>query len=66
MAQPVPSNFERKLTHLVAAAARHAAVLEAKAGELTQVARERHRNPGEQQTEVVKQQNVLEHDRDIR
>lgn len=41
-------------------------MLEAKAGELTQVARERHRNPGEQQTEVVKQQNVLEHDRDIR
>ena len=38
---------------------------EAKVDQLTQLARERERNLGEQQAEIAKQQNLLEHDRDI-
>jgi hypothetical protein len=65
VAQPFHSNFERKLTRL-AAVAKHAAVLEAKVDELTQLAPERDENPGEQQAELAKQQNLQDHDRDIR
>jgi hypothetical protein len=66
VAQPFHCNFERKLTHLAAAVAKHAALLEAKVDELTQLARERDGNPGEQQADLAKQQNLLDHDRDIR
>lgn len=48
------------------AVASHAAVLEAKVDELTQVAREREQVLDEQQAEMAKQQNLLDHDRDIR
>jgi DNA repair exonuclease SbcCD ATPase subunit len=48
------------------AAAQHAAVLEAKVDELTQLARERELILNEQQAEIAKQQDLLDHDRDIR
>jgi hypothetical protein len=47
-------------------AARHAAALEAKVDELTQLAREREQALDQQQAEITKQQELLEHDRDIR
>ncbi len=47
-------------------AARHAAALEAKVDELTQVAREREQTLDQQQAEIAKQQDLLDHDRDIR
>jgi DNA repair exonuclease SbcCD ATPase subunit len=48
------------------AAARHAAVLEAKVDDLTQLAREREQTLNEQQAEIAKQHDLLDHDRDIR
>jgi hypothetical protein len=48
------------------AAASHAAVLEARVEELTQLAREREQNLNEQQAEIAKQHDLLDHDRDIR
>jgi len=47
-------------------AAARAASLEGKVEELTQVLRERERTVDQQQTEISKQQELLEHDRDIR
>jgi hypothetical protein len=47
-------------------AARRAAALEAKVDELTQVAREREQTLDQQQAEIAKQQDLLDHDRDIR
>jgi hypothetical protein len=47
-------------------AARHAEVLEAKVGELTQLVRDREQAVDQQQAEIAKQQELLEHDRDIR
>jgi len=47
-------------------AARRAASLEGKVEELTQVLRDRERTVDQQQTEISKQQELLEHDRDIR
>ena len=44
----------------------HAATLEAKVGELTELVRERERDLDQKQEEVAKQQDLLEHDRDIR
>jgi hypothetical protein len=46
--------------------ARQAAVLEAKVGELTQLVREREQALDQKDTEVAKDQELLEHDRDIR
>jgi hypothetical protein len=43
-----------------------AATLEAKVGDLTQLVRDRERELDQKQEEVAKQQNLLEHDRDIR
>jgi len=43
-----------------------ATTLEAKVGELTQLVRDRDRELDEKQEEVAKQQDLLEHDRDIR
>lgn len=43
-----------------------AAVLEAKVGELTQLVHDRDREIDQQHTQVAKQQDLLEHDRDIR
>lgn len=48
------------------AAARHAAVLESRVEELTQLAREREQTLKEQQAEIAKQHDLLNHDRDIR
>jgi hypothetical protein len=48
------------------AAARHAAVLEAKVDDLTQLAREREQTLNEQQVEIAKQRDLLDHDRDVR
>jgi len=48
------------------AAASHAAILEARVEELTQLAREREQNLNEQQAEIAKQHDLLDHDRDIR
>ncbi len=47
-------------------AATRAASLEGKVEELTQVLRDRERTVDQQQTEISKQQELLEHDRDIR
>jgi hypothetical protein len=47
-------------------AAARTAVLEGKVEELTQVLRDRERAVDQQQTEISKQQELLEHDRDIR
>jgi hypothetical protein len=47
-------------------AAKHAEVLEAKVGELTQLVGDREQALDQQQSEIVKQQELLEHDRDIR
>ena len=47
-------------------AARHALALEAKVEELTEVARSREQALDEQQAEFAKQQELLDHDRDIR
>jgi len=44
----------------------HAATLEAKVGELTQLVRDRERDLDQKQAEVARQQDLLEHDRDIR
>ena len=46
--------------------ARHAATLEAKVNELTQLVREREQALDQRETEVAKGQELLEHDRDIR
>jgi hypothetical protein len=43
-----------------------AATLEAKVGELTQLVRDREREIDQKEVEVAKQQDLLEHDRDIR
>jgi len=43
-----------------------AATLQEKVGELTELVRDRERERDEKQEEVAKQQNLLEHDRDIR
>ena len=43
-----------------------AAALEAKVGELTQLVRDREREVDQQQAEVAKQRDLLDHDRDIR
>jgi Anti-sigma-K factor rskA/Putative zinc-finger len=48
------------------AAASHAAVLEAKVNDLTQLAREREQTVNEQQAEIAKEHDLLDHDRDIR
>jgi hypothetical protein len=48
------------------AAASHAAVLEARVEDLTQLAREREQYLNEQQAEIAKQHDLLDHDRDIR
>jgi hypothetical protein len=47
-------------------AAKHAEVLEAKVGELTQLVRDREQAVDQQQAEIAKQQELLDHDRDIR
>jgi len=47
-------------------AARHAAALEAKVDELSKLAREREQALDKQQGEIAKQQELLDHDRDIR
>ena len=47
-------------------AARHALALEVKVEELTQIVRDRDRALDEQQAEVTKQRELLDHDRDIR
>ena len=47
-------------------AAARATVLEGKVEELTQVLRDRERTLDQQQTEISKQQELLEHDRDVR
>jgi hypothetical protein len=47
-------------------AARHALALAAKVEELTEVARSRAQTLDEQQAEIAKQQELLDHDRDIR
>jgi hypothetical protein len=47
-------------------AAKHALALEVKVEELTQVVRDRDRALDEQQAEVTKQRELLDHDRDIR
>ena len=44
----------------------HAATLQEKVGELTELVRDRERERDEKQEQVAKQQNLLEHDRDIR
>jgi anti-sigma-K factor RskA/putative zinc finger protein len=44
----------------------HAATLQDKVGELTELVRDRERERDEKQEEVAKQQELLEHDRDIR
>jgi hypothetical protein len=54
------------LTQQRDAAARHTALLEAKVDELTQLAREREQTLTEQQAEIAKQHDLLDHDRDIR
>jgi flagellar biosynthesis chaperone FliJ len=46
--------------------ASHAAVLEAKVGDLTQVVRDRERELDQKENQVAKDQDLLEHDRDIR
>ena len=46
--------------------AKRADVLEAKVGELTQLVRDREQALDQQQAEIAKQQELLEHDRDIR
>ena len=46
--------------------ARHALALEAKVDELTELARRREQTLDEQQAEIAKQQELLDHDRDIR
>jgi hypothetical protein len=47
-------------------AARHALALEAKVEELTELARGREQTLDQQQAEIAKQQELLDHDRDIR
>jgi hypothetical protein len=47
-------------------AARHALALEAKVEELTELARGREQTLDQQQAEITKQQELLDHDRDIR
>jgi hypothetical protein len=47
-------------------AARHALALEAKVEELTELARGREQTLNQQQAEIAKQQELLDHDRDIR
>ncbi len=47
-------------------AAKHGEALEAKVGELTQLARDRGQALDQQQAEIAKQHELLEHDRDIR
>ena len=47
-------------------AARHAIALEAKVEELTELARGREQTLSQQQAEIAKQQELLDHDRDIR
>jgi hypothetical protein len=49
-----------------AAAAKHAVVLEAKVDELTQGVRDRDQALDQQQAQMAKQQELLDHDRDIR
>jgi len=44
----------------------HAATLQEKVGELAELVRDRERERDEKQEQVAKQQNLLEHDRDIR
>ena len=46
--------------------AQHAEALEAKVSELTALARDRERSLDQQQAEIARQQELLEHDRDIR
>jgi chromosome segregation ATPase len=46
--------------------ASHAAVLEAKVGDLTQLVRDRERELEQKENQVAKDQDLLEHDRDIR
>jgi hypothetical protein len=48
------------------AAARSAAPLTAKVDELTQLAREREQAVDEQQVEIARQQDLLDHNRDFR
>jgi hypothetical protein len=47
-------------------ASKHAAMLEAKVSELTQLARDQEQALDQQQAQVAKQQELLDHDRDIR